>query len=132
MPARGLLARPAVGSEQSVQGGPWIEAVLLEHCAAHSCDIIRVQSMTATHTEDIERTVAQIRQFEEAGCELARVTVPRAQALSNASTKPIIRVSLLLEDKAEEVRAAFDILQAAGRRVCQPEIITTPTRRSGR
>jgi len=38
-----------------------------------------------------------------------------------------IRVSLLVEDKAEEVRAAFDILQATTRRVRRPEVIACPT-----
>jgi (E)-4-hydroxy-3-methylbut-2-enyl-diphosphate synthase len=38
-----------------------------------------------------------------------------------------IRVSLLVEDKAEEVRAAFDILQATTRRVRKPEVIACPT-----
>jgi (E)-4-hydroxy-3-methylbut-2-enyl-diphosphate synthase len=47
---------------------------------------IWVQSMTATHTEDVEGTLAQIRQLEEAGCEIVRVTVPRAEALHNVST----------------------------------------------
>ena len=44
---------------------------------------IWVQSMTATHTEDIEGTVSQIHELEEAGCELVRVTVPRLKALEN-------------------------------------------------
>jgi (E)-4-hydroxy-3-methylbut-2-enyl-diphosphate synthase len=38
-----------------------------------------------------------------------------------------IRVSLLVEDKAEEVRAGFDILQATTRRVRKPEVIACPT-----
>src|SRR5947199_7951817 len=37
-----------------------------------------------------------------------------------------IRISLLA-DKAEEIRAAFDILQATGRRVRRPELIACPT-----
>ncbi len=40
---------------------------------------IWVQSMTTTDTFDVEATVAQIRALEEAGCELVRVTVPKAQ-----------------------------------------------------
>jgi (E)-4-hydroxy-3-methylbut-2-enyl-diphosphate synthase len=47
---------------------------------------IRVQSMTSTHTEDVEGTLAQCRVLEEAGCELIRVTVPRAEALENVTT----------------------------------------------
>ena len=46
---------------------------------------IWVQSMTSTHTEDVEATVRQIHQLEEAGCELIRITVPRPQALRQVS-----------------------------------------------
>jgi (E)-4-hydroxy-3-methylbut-2-enyl-diphosphate synthase len=40
---------------------------------------IRVQSMTTTDTFDVEATIAQIKRLEEAGCELVRVTVPKAE-----------------------------------------------------
>src|SRR5258706_188971 len=40
---------------------------------------IRVQSMTTTDTHDVEATVREIRHMEEAGCELVRVTVPKAE-----------------------------------------------------
>jgi len=40
---------------------------------------IVVQSMTTPDTYDIEATVKQIHQLEEAGCEMVRVTVPKAQ-----------------------------------------------------
>jgi (E)-4-hydroxy-3-methylbut-2-enyl-diphosphate synthase len=40
---------------------------------------IIVQSMTTPDTYDIEATVTQIHRLEEAGCELVRVTVPKAQ-----------------------------------------------------
>jgi (E)-4-hydroxy-3-methylbut-2-enyl-diphosphate synthase len=40
---------------------------------------IIVQSMTTPDTYDIEATVAEILRLEEAGCELVRVTVPKAQ-----------------------------------------------------
>ncbi len=40
---------------------------------------IWVQSMTTTNTFDAEATVEQIRRLEEAGCELARVTVPKKE-----------------------------------------------------
>lgn len=36
---------------------------------------IIIQSMTNTPTEDVEKTVAQIKELENAGCELVRVTV---------------------------------------------------------
>ena len=40
---------------------------------------IWVQSMTTTDTYDVEATVAEIHRMEEAGCEIVRVTVPKAQ-----------------------------------------------------
>jgi (E)-4-hydroxy-3-methylbut-2-enyl-diphosphate synthase len=40
---------------------------------------IRIQSMTTTDTFDVEATVTQIKKLEEAGCELVRVTVPKAE-----------------------------------------------------
>src|SRR5438309_541368 len=40
---------------------------------------IWVQSMTTPDTYDIEATVAQIHRLEEAGCEVVRVTVPKAE-----------------------------------------------------
>lgn len=41
---------------------------------------IVVQSMTNTDTRNVEQTVRQIHQLEEAGCELIRVAVPDLQA----------------------------------------------------
>src|SRR5438477_1306562 len=40
---------------------------------------IWVQSMTTPDTHDVEATVAQIHRLEEAGCEIVRVTVPKAE-----------------------------------------------------
>src|SRR5579871_2205990 len=40
---------------------------------------IWVQSMTTTYTHDVEATVAEILRMEEAGCEITRVTVPKAK-----------------------------------------------------
>ncbi|MCS6851096.1 MAG: flavodoxin-dependent (E)-4-hydroxy-3-methylbut-2-enyl-diphosphate synthase [Gemmataceae bacterium] len=40
---------------------------------------IWVQSMTTTHTRDVEATVAEILRMEEAGCEIVRVTVPKKE-----------------------------------------------------
>lgn len=37
---------------------------------------VSVQSMTNTRTSDVEATLAQLRALEEAGCDIARVTVP--------------------------------------------------------
>ncbi len=41
---------------------------------------IVVQSMTKTDTRDVEKTVAQVRQLEEAGCEIVRLAVPDIEA----------------------------------------------------
>jgi (E)-4-hydroxy-3-methylbut-2-enyl-diphosphate synthase len=41
---------------------------------------ISVQSMTTTDTRDITATVEQIRQLEQAGCEIIRVAVPDMEA----------------------------------------------------
>ena len=40
---------------------------------------IWVQSMTTTDTHDAAATLGEIRRMEEAGCEIIRVTVPKAQ-----------------------------------------------------
>src|SRR3979409_2011127 len=40
---------------------------------------IWVQSMTTTDTHDVEATIAEILHMEQAGCELVRVTVPKAE-----------------------------------------------------
>ncbi|NBO92468.1 MAG: flavodoxin-dependent (E)-4-hydroxy-3-methylbut-2-enyl-diphosphate synthase [Planctomycetia bacterium] len=40
---------------------------------------IWVQSMTTTDTHDVEATVREIHHMEEAGCEIVRVTVPKAE-----------------------------------------------------
>lgn len=41
---------------------------------------ILIQSMTNTKTEDVEATVAQIKQLTEAGCEIIRCAVPTMEA----------------------------------------------------
>ncbi len=41
---------------------------------------IRIQSMTNTHTEDIEATVSQILRLEKKGCEIIRCAVPSTEA----------------------------------------------------
>ena len=46
---------------------------------------IAVQSMTNTFTQDVQATVAQIRQLEKAGCEVVRVAVPDAAAAAAVS-----------------------------------------------
>lgn len=41
---------------------------------------VSIQSMTNTDTRDIEATLKQIRQLEEAGCQIVRVSVPDREA----------------------------------------------------
>ena len=49
---------------------------------------ITVQSMTNTHTEDVDATLAQIRRMESAGCDIVRLAVPNVIA---ARALPAIR-----------------------------------------
>lgn len=44
---------------------------------------IAVQSMTNTPTEDAEKTIAQIKRLEDAGCDIARVTVNTLSSARN-------------------------------------------------
>lgn len=39
-----------------------------------------IQSMTNTNTADVKATVAQIKQLEDAGCQMVRVTVNTPEA----------------------------------------------------
>jgi (E)-4-hydroxy-3-methylbut-2-enyl-diphosphate synthase len=57
-----------------------------------------VQSMTTTDTHDLEATLAEIRRMEDAGCEIVRVTVPKAQdAAVLGEIKRRIRVPLICD-----------------------------------
>lgn len=59
---------------------------------------ILIQSMTNTKTEDVEGTVAQIRQLEEAGCDIIRCTVPSMEAAKALSRiKKQIRIPLVAD-----------------------------------
>ena len=59
---------------------------------------IAVQSMTNTFTCDIKATVAQIRRFEEAGCEIVRVAVPDMEsARTISSIKKQISIPLIAD-----------------------------------
>ena len=49
--------------------------VFISHVAIGANNPIRIQSMTNTKTEDVEATINQILALEDAGCEIARVTV---------------------------------------------------------
>jgi (E)-4-hydroxy-3-methylbut-2-enyl-diphosphate synthase len=59
---------------------------------------IWVQSMTTTDTHDFEATVAEIHRMEEAGCEIIRVTVPKAEdAVVLGEIKKRMRVPLICD-----------------------------------
>ena len=59
---------------------------------------IWVQSMTTTDTFDVEGTIKQIHQLEEAGCELVRVTVPKpADAGALSKIKDRIGIPLICD-----------------------------------
>ena len=45
-----------------------------------------VQSMTCTDTADAEATLKQVRQLAQAGCDIVRVTLPRAEACDSFRT----------------------------------------------
>src|SRR5436305_371712 len=59
---------------------------------------IWVQSMTTPDTHQIEETVAQILRLEEAGCEIVRVTVPKAEdAHALTDIRKRIRIPLICD-----------------------------------
>lgn len=59
---------------------------------------ILIQSMTNTKTDDVKATVAQIRQLEEAGCEIIRCTVPTLEAAKAISEiKKQIQIPLVAD-----------------------------------
>ncbi|HEX2948180.1 MAG TPA: flavodoxin-dependent (E)-4-hydroxy-3-methylbut-2-enyl-diphosphate synthase [Armatimonadota bacterium] len=59
---------------------------------------ISVQSMTKTPTADVEATVAQIHQLEEAGCDIIRVAVPDTKAaLALGEIKRQIHIPLVAD-----------------------------------
>jgi (E)-4-hydroxy-3-methylbut-2-enyl-diphosphate synthase len=75
---------------------------------------IAVQSMTATHTQDIDATVAQIQQLEEAGADVVRVAVDNrkdAEALVEIRRQTRANLSVDLQENyrmAEIVAPAVD------------------------
>lgn len=59
---------------------------------------ILIQSMTNTKTEDVNSTVAQIKELEEAGCEIIRVSVPTQEAaLAVKEIKKQIHIPLVAD-----------------------------------
>jgi len=59
---------------------------------------VSVQSMTTTHTEDVEATVAQIDELTRAGCEIVRVAIPtEASARAVGQIKKQITIPLVAD-----------------------------------
>lgn len=56
---------------------------------------IRIQSMTNADTKNVDATVAQIRDLQEAGSEIVRLTVPTSQ---DVEALPLIRKKMKLEN----------------------------------
>ena len=59
---------------------------------------VSIQSMAKTETQDVRRTVSEIRELEKAGCEIARVAVKNlddAQAIKDIKNK--IRIPLVAD-----------------------------------
>ena len=72
---------------------------------------ITVQSMTNTLTSDVEATVAQIHQLEQAGCEIIRVAVPDMDAAS-ALTAIRARITIpLIADIHFDARLAIAAME---------------------
>ena len=59
---------------------------------------VLIQSVTNTHTEDVEATVRQILELEAAGCEIIRCTVPTIEAAKAVSEiKKYIHIPLVAD-----------------------------------
>ena len=59
---------------------------------------VTVQSMTNTKTENVDATVEQIKKFEAAGCDIARVAVPNMEAArAIAKIKEQINIPLVAD-----------------------------------
>ena len=59
---------------------------------------IAIQSMTNTKTEDIKGTIAQIKNLENAGCDIIRCTVPSMEAaLAISQIKKEIKIPLVAD-----------------------------------
>ena len=71
-----------------------------------------VQSMTNTYTQDIESTVRQIKQLENAGCEIVRVAVPDEEAASAIAAIKKQIVIPLIADIHFDYRLAIDSMKA--------------------
>ena len=59
---------------------------------------VKIQSMTTTKTADVEKTTAQIRALEEAGCEIVRVAIAdETDALALQQVKENIRLPIVAD-----------------------------------
>ncbi len=59
---------------------------------------VTVQSMTNTLTSDFEKTLAQIKRLEDAGCDIIRVSIPDEQSVGLIGfAKSLIRVPLVAD-----------------------------------
>ena len=68
------------------------------NCKIGGGNPILIQSMTNTKTEDVQATVAQILELEEAGCEIIRCTVPTQEAaLALREIKKQIHIPLVAD-----------------------------------
>ena len=75
---------------------------------------VSVQSMTTTPTEDVRRTVAQIRRLEQLGCDIVRVAVPtRAAAEALGRIKSRINIPLVADIHFDYLLAIASIEQGA-------------------
>jgi len=92
---------------------------------------IAVQSMCSTDTRDLDKTLAQVRALEEAGCEILRIAVPTKEAgaafgeIRRQTTLPLVadihfdyRMALLsIEQGADKIRInPGNIINADGMR----------------
>jgi len=74
---------------------------------------IAVQSMTKTDTRDVEKTVAQIQEMENSGCEIVRLAVPDVEAARALATiRKRCPDSILVSDIHFQYRFALMALEA--------------------
>ncbi len=74
------------------------KVVTIGNCKIGGGNPILIQSMTNTKTEDVQATVAQILELEEAGCQIVRCTVPTGEAaLALKEIKKQIHIPLVAD-----------------------------------
>ncbi|MGD9475419.1 MAG: flavodoxin-dependent (E)-4-hydroxy-3-methylbut-2-enyl-diphosphate synthase [Eubacteriaceae bacterium] len=73
---------------------------------------IAIQSMTNTDTRDIEKTIAQIKELQAAGCQLVRLAVPdQAAAQAIGAIKKSINIPLIADIHFDYRLALLSIAQ---------------------